>query len=71
MDANAVLASIQVASDACIAHGKRCARPSVERFSEQDLRNFRRFCGAVLGRLLQDGGQRGPAGRPASRGDRS
>lgn len=66
MDANAVLASIPVAPDACLAHGKRCARPSVERFSEEDLRNFRRFCGAVLGRLLDDGRGRRPPGAPPS-----
>ncbi|MBI4348595.1 MAG: hypothetical protein HY553_17275 [Elusimicrobia bacterium] len=55
MDTNAVLASISVASDACLAHGKRCARPSVERFTDDDLRNFRRFCGAFLGVLLEHG----------------
>ncbi|OIO10915.1 MAG: hypothetical protein AUJ52_03000 [Elusimicrobia bacterium CG1_02_63_36] len=69
---NTALASIPVASDACLAHGKRCAQPSVERFSDDDLRNFRRFCGAILARLLEDGnGHRPTAAGAAARSDRS
>lgn len=56
----------------CLAHGRECGRPSVEAFSEADLRSFSRFSGAVLGRLLEDGdGRRGPAAGTPPRADRS
>lgn len=53
MDSKALIAAIPVAADACLTHRKRCARPSIEQFTETDLRNFRRFCGAFLGALRQ------------------
>lgn len=72
MDTGTLLSRIPVALDACLSHGKRCARPSVERFTDDDLRHFRRFCGALLGRLVEDGaGLRGPAAGPPLRIDRS
>ena len=54
-----------VAPRMCVAHGRECGRPSVETFSDADLRSFRLFCGAVLGRLVENGaGRRGPAAGP-------
>lgn len=46
-------AASPVAFDGCVTHGKRCARPNVESFSDNDLHSFRRFCGAFLGVLLK------------------
>ncbi len=61
-----------VAPRMCLAHGRECGRPSVEAFSDADLRSFRLFSGAVLGRLLEDGaGRRGPAAGATTRSDRS
>ena len=39
--------------DGCVTHGRKCARPNVESFSDNDLRSFRQFCGAFLGVLLK------------------
>lgn len=41
------------AFDGCVTHGKRCARPNVESFSDDEVRSFRRFCGVFLGVLLK------------------
>lgn len=68
MDTGTSPSAVPVEPDACLTHRKGCARPSVERFTDDDLRHFRRFCGALLGRLLEDGDSRrvlvaGPAPR--------
>lgn len=59
------------AFDGCVTHGKRCARPNVESFNDNDLRSFRHFCGAFLGVLLKSNAA-GPApSSPRDRFDRS
>lgn len=61
-----------IAPRMCLAHGRECGRPSVEAFSDADLRGFRLFSGAVLGRLLADGdSRRAPAAGTTTRSDRS
>lgn len=70
--ADAVSGNGPVSPRMCLAHGRECGRPSVEAFSDADLRGFRLFSGAVLGRLLEDGdSRRSPAAGATTQSDRS